>query len=70
MKGNCKHVIWEEDGHVFLSNDEDSYYVQEFKTIEEIDFFISSCSAAREQAFCCKSDGSSKTIQKRRKNEK
>ncbi len=44
MKGNCRHIIEEEDkeegGGVFLYNDQDGYYDQTFETKEELNDFI------------------------------
>ena len=36
----CTHGAWVEDGFVRFSNDDDDYYVQVFKTPEELNDFI------------------------------
>ncbi len=34
------HTAWAKDGKVFLANEEDSYYTEEFRSREELEVFI------------------------------
>ncbi len=45
------HTPWAEDGKVFLSNDEDSYYCEEFKSRIELESFIEQLHAAGNKAW-------------------
>ncbi len=45
------HTPWAEDGKVFLSNDEDSYYCEEFKSRTELEYFIEQLHAAGNKAW-------------------
>jgi hypothetical protein len=38
--GNCTHTAWVKNGRVFLSNDDDGYYQQDFKNREELQAFV------------------------------
>lgn len=38
--GNCQHTAWVKNDRVFLSNDDDSYYQQDFKNKEELQKFV------------------------------
>jgi len=38
--GHCQHTAWVKNGRVFLSNDDDSYYEQDFKNREELQKFV------------------------------
>jgi hypothetical protein len=45
------HTPWAKDGKVFLSNDEDSFYTQEFQSREELDIFIEKLRAVADEAW-------------------
>jgi uncharacterized protein YfcZ (UPF0381/DUF406 family) len=45
------HTPWAKDGKVFLANDEDSYYTQEFHSREELEAFIQQLRAAADEAW-------------------
>jgi hypothetical protein len=45
------HTPWAKDGKVFLSNDEDSYYIQEFRHREELEVFIQQLRATADEAW-------------------
>jgi len=38
--GNCLHEAWVKNGRVFLSNNDDSYYQQDFKSREALQAFV------------------------------
>lgn len=40
LGGNCTHTAWAKNGRVFLSNDDDPYYQQDFKSREELQAFV------------------------------
>ena len=50
-EGFTHHTPWVEDGKVFLSNDEDGYYVEEFKNRAELDAFIQQLRTKAEEAW-------------------
>jgi hypothetical protein len=50
-EGFTHHTPWVEDGKVFLSNDEDGYYVEEFKSRAELDTFIEQLHTKAEEAW-------------------
>jgi hypothetical protein len=45
------HTPWTKEGKVFLSNDEDSFYTQEFQSREELDIFIEKLRAVADEAW-------------------
>jgi hypothetical protein len=45
------HTPWTKDGKVFLSNDEDSFYTQEFRNREELEVFIQQLRAVADEAW-------------------
>jgi hypothetical protein len=45
------HTPWAKDGKVFLSNDEDSFYTQEFRNREELEVFIQQLRATADEAW-------------------
>jgi hypothetical protein len=45
------HTPWAKDGKVFLSNDEDSFYTQEFRNREELEVFIQQLHATADEAW-------------------
>lgn len=45
------HTSWAEDGKVFLANEEDSYYTEEFRNREELEAFIQQLRAAADEAW-------------------
>jgi hypothetical protein len=45
------HTPWAKDGKVFLSNDEDSHYIQEFQNREELEAFIQQLRASADEAW-------------------
>jgi len=45
------HTPWAKDGKVFLSNDEDSFYTQEFRNREELEAFIQQLRATAKEAW-------------------
>ena len=45
------HTPWAKDGKVFLSNDEDSHYTQEFRNREELEVFIQQLRAVADEAW-------------------
>ena len=49
--GNCEHAAWVKNGRVFLSNDDDSYYEQDFKNREELQRFIDHLIAVGQEAW-------------------
>lgn len=51
MKGNCVHNVWAQDGKVFLANDDDSWYEQEFESHEEVIAFVGALLEASAKAF-------------------
>ena len=57
MKGNCKHIVWIEAGwgdkkeSVFLTDDHDGYYVQQFSSSRELKDFIGELLEAHDEAF-------------------
>ena len=57
MRDNCKHEVWTEvwnsdgDRYVFLANDNDGYYVQQFSNSRELKDFIGELLAAHDEAF-------------------
>jgi hypothetical protein len=51
MKGNCVHNVWAQDGKVFLANDDDSWYEQEFESLDEVNAFVGALLEAAAKAF-------------------
>jgi hypothetical protein len=45
------HTPWAKDGKVFLSNDEDSHYTQEFHNRKELEAFIQQLRAKADEAW-------------------
>ena len=45
------HTAWAEDGKVFLANEEDSYYTEEFRSREELEVFIQQLRATADEAW-------------------
>ena len=45
------HTPWAKDGKVFLANDEDGYYTQEFRNREELETFIQELRATADEAW-------------------
>jgi hypothetical protein len=45
------HTPWAKDGKVFLSNDEDSFYTEEFRSREELEILIEKLRAVADQAW-------------------
>jgi hypothetical protein len=45
------HAAWAKDGRVFLANEEDSYYTEEFRSREELEAFIQQLRAAADEAW-------------------
>lgn len=45
------HTSWAEDGKVFLANEEDGYYTEEFRNREELEVFIQELRAAADEAW-------------------
>jgi hypothetical protein len=50
-EGFTHHTPWVEDGKVFLSNDEDGYYTEEFKNREELETFMNQLLAKADEAW-------------------
>ena len=50
-QGFCKHTPWVQDGRVWLSNDDDDYYSQDFINREEVEELISKLRAAADEAW-------------------
>ncbi len=50
--GNVCHDVWvNKDREMFMANDEDDFYVEEFVTAEEVDEFIKKLQKAKKKAF-------------------
>ena len=49
--GNCKHTAWVKNGRVFLSNDDDSYYEQDFKSRDALQEFVDHLWSVADQAW-------------------
>jgi hypothetical protein len=45
------HTAWAKDGKVFLANEEDSYYTEEFRSREEMEVFIQQLRATADEAW-------------------
>lgn len=45
------HTPWAKDGKVFLANDEDGYYTEEFHSREELETFIQKLRATADLVF-------------------
>ena len=46
------HDVWvNKDGEMFMANDDDDFYVEEFTTAEEVDEFIEKLQKAKRRAF-------------------
>jgi len=50
-QGFCKHTPWVQDGRVWLSNDDDGYYSQDFINREEVEELISKLRASADEAW-------------------
>ena len=50
-QGYCKHEPWVENGRVWLANDDDGYYSQDFINREEVEELISKLRAAADEAW-------------------
>ena len=48
---NCNHEVWVKDGKVYMANDDDGWYVQEFSSPSQIDAFIKVLESARDECF-------------------
>ena len=48
---NCNHEVWVKDGKVYMANDDDGWYVQEFSSASQIDAFIKILKSARDECF-------------------
>ena len=53
----CQHNVWVENGKVRMANDDDSWYVQEFKTPAGVDVFIALLAAMRDECFAKREGG-------------
>ena len=51
LAGSCMHGFWVSKGAVFLANDDDSFYITEFNTREEIENFIAQARKLADEAF-------------------
>jgi hypothetical protein len=51
LKGFTHHTPWVEDGKVFLCNDEDGEYLEEFSTREELEAFIGKLRAKADEVW-------------------
>ena len=52
MESNCKHIVMiDEDGGVGLSNDDDTFFYQVFRTKKSLDKFIQTLKNAGSEAF-------------------
>ena len=51
MNDNCSHVVYSENGIVFISNDNDSWYTEAFKSRLAVDIFIKLIQVVRDEAF-------------------
>lgn len=49
--GNCLHTAWVQNGRVFLSNDDDAYYQQDFKSREALQKFVDHLWSVADQAW-------------------
>jgi hypothetical protein len=45
------HTAWAKDGKVFLANEEDPYYTEEFRNREELEAFIKQLRATADEAW-------------------
>jgi hypothetical protein len=45
------HTSWAEEGKVFLANEEDPYYTEEFRSREELEVFIQQLRATADKAW-------------------
>lgn len=50
-QGHCKHEPWVQDGRVWLANDDDGHYSQDFINREEVEELISKLRAAADEAW-------------------
>lgn len=51
MTTKCSHDVWIRKGKVYIANDDDSFYVQEFSSAEEVNSFIKLLANARHECF-------------------
>lgn len=51
MSRSIPHESWVQDSQVFLANEEDGYYSQQFKSWEEIEEFIAKLRATATEAW-------------------
>jgi len=51
VQGTTTHTPWAEDGKVFLSNDEDGYYIEEFKNHDELEAFVQQLRVTAQKAW-------------------
>jgi hypothetical protein len=51
VQGTTTHTPWAEDGKVFLSNDEDGYYIEEFKNHDELEAFVQQLRVTAQEAW-------------------
>ena len=51
LKGFSHHTPWIENGKVFLCNDEDGEYIEEFNTREELEAFIEKLRVKADEAW-------------------
>jgi len=57
VRDNCKHKVWtvvwnsEGEGYVYLANDNDGYYVQQFSNSRELLDFVGELLVAHDDAF-------------------
>lgn len=54
--GNCTHAAWVKNDRVFLSNDDDPYYRQDFKSREELQAFVDHLWQVADEAWPKQSD--------------
>jgi hypothetical protein len=47
----CKHKLWVEDGRVWLANDDDPYYKEDFINHKEIEELINQLRIAADKAW-------------------
>ena len=56
-RGNCKHDVWidvgnlDDDRHVFMANDDDPFYIQQFRNSPELLAFVGQLLKAHDEAF-------------------
>ena len=50
-QGHCKHEPWVQDSRVWLANDDDGHYSQDFINREEVEELISKLRAAADEAW-------------------